>query len=110
VFALTAIGVTIVNTVEMGSILTDVRLATHDISFLTDVIILQRYVELEGRLERITAVVKTRHGNHSKELRRYEVTKKGIVIGDTLHDYSGILTGFPKSRAANSPLEYGSDG
>ncbi|MBC7807383.1 MAG: AAA family ATPase, partial [Akkermansiaceae bacterium] len=99
VFALTAIGVTIVNTVEMGSILTDVRLATHDISFLTDVIILQRYVELEGRLERITAVVKTRHGNHSKELRRYEVTKKGIVIGDTLHDYSGILTGFPKSRA-----------
>lgn len=104
VFALTAIGVTIINTVEMSSILTDVRLASHDISFLTDVIILQRYVEMNGRLERITAVVKTRHGNHSKELRRYEVTEKGIVIGEGLRGYNNILTGFPVKHPTDMNL------
>ncbi|MBC8142364.1 MAG: AAA family ATPase [Armatimonadetes bacterium] len=100
VFALTNIGVTVVNTVEMSSILTDVRLATHDISFLTDDIILQRYVELDGQLQRITGVVKSRRGNHSKELRRYDVSEKGLVIGDALTGYSDILTGFPRQLEA----------
>jgi circadian clock protein KaiC len=95
VLALTGVGVTVITTVEMSSVLTDVRLATHDIAFLTDDIILQRYVEMDGKLERITAVVKSRHGSHSKEIRRYEVTPDGIVIGDTMPDYNNILTGFP---------------
>ncbi|MBC8138585.1 MAG: AAA family ATPase [Fibrella sp.] len=110
VLALTGVGVTVVNTVEMSAILNDVRLSTHEISFLTDDIILQRYVEMDGKLERITAVVKTRHGNHSKELRRYEVTEKGIVIGDALYDYNNILTGFPEKKVTEVPLNSDSIG
>ncbi len=99
VLALTGVGVTVVTTVEMSSVLTDVRLATHEIAFLTDDIILQRYIELDGKLERITAVIKSRHGNHSKEIRRYEVTRDGIIIGDAMPGYVNILTGFPERQS-----------
>ncbi len=96
IFALTGIGVTTMSTVETPSIIADARAATHDISFLTDNIILQRYIELDGKLERATAVVKSRHSEHSKELRRYEVKENGIVIREALRGYNNILTGFPR--------------
>ena len=52
------------------------------ISFLTDDIILQRYVELNGRLQKVIAVVKKRGSADSTELRRYEVTKHRLVLGE----------------------------
>ena len=39
------------------------------------------------------AVVKMRGSQHDKSLRLYEVTGHGLVLGDTLTDYSGIITG-----------------
>ena len=38
-------------------------------------------------------VMKMRGSEHSKALRLYDVTKAGVVIGDTLHDYRGIISG-----------------
>jgi circadian clock protein KaiC len=39
------------------------------------------------------AVIKMRRSEHSKELRLYDVTKTGLVVGSSLHDYRGIITG-----------------
>jgi circadian clock protein KaiC len=37
-----------------------------------------------------------RGGNHSKDIREYEITSKGVVImGDRLTDYQGLITGIP---------------
>src|ERR1700677_2856432 len=37
-----------------------------------------------------------RDGNHSKDIREYEITSKGVVIiGDRLTDYQGLITGIP---------------
>ena len=63
---------------------------------LTDAIIMQRYIELRGQLQRIMAVVKVRGSVHSKDLRAFEITDKGIVVGETLHGYEGLLTGSPE--------------
>jgi circadian clock protein KaiC len=42
-------------------------------------------------------VIKMRGGNHSKDIREYEITSKGVVImGDRLTDYQGLITGIPK--------------
>jgi circadian clock protein KaiC len=41
----------------------------------------------------VMTVVKMRGSNHSKELRLYDVTKAGLVIGETLHEYRGIING-----------------
>ena len=98
VMSLTGIGVTVFNSVEITESFHELRFSPHEISFLTDDIILQRYVELDGQLRKVMVVVKTRRGDHSKELRLYDVTAGGMVIGDTLGQYQGILTGAPVLR------------
>jgi len=40
-------------------------------------------------------VVKMRGGKHSIDMREYEVTSKGIVIGARLQGYRGLTTGIP---------------
>ncbi len=100
VAALTATGVTVLLTVEVHETFTDLRFSPHVISFLTDDIILQRYVELEGELRKMLAVVKMRGSQHSKALRIYEITDRGIEIGGSLEGYRGIITGVPARREA----------
>ncbi len=95
VVALTGTGVTVLTTVETVSSFTDLRISPYTISFLSDDIILQRYVEIEGQLRRIMLVVKMRGGNHSKDIREYEVTSSGLVVGERLTEYKGLISGLP---------------
>ena len=106
--ALTGLGVTVMATVELADSYTDLRFSPQGIAFLTDAIIIQRYVEIDAQLKRALSVVKVRASQHSKDLREYEITADGgIVIGEALRGYEGILTGTPvkgRSRAGgNSP-------
>ncbi len=96
IVALTGAGVTVVTTVETISSFTDLRFSPHAISFLSDDIILQRYVEIDGQLRRIMLVVKMRGGNHSKDIREYEVTSQGLVVGARLTQYKGLISGLPE--------------
>lgn len=65
-------------------------------AFLTDAIIVQRYIEVERSLKRVLAVVKVRASAHSTEIRQFEITDEGIVvIGDPVLDYEGLLGGRP---------------
>ena len=95
VVALTGAGVTVLTTVETVSSFTDLRFTPHAISFLSDDIILQRYVEIEGRLRRIMLVAKMRGGDHSKDIREYEVTSEGLVVGERMTEYKGLISGLP---------------
>jgi circadian clock protein KaiC len=63
---------------------------------LTDGIVLQRYIELDGQIQRLMSVIKLRGSQHSKELRLYEVTDDGLVIGNGLTGYEGLMSGTPK--------------
>jgi circadian clock protein KaiC len=95
--ALTGLGVTVMATVELADSYTDLRFSPQGIAFLTDVIIIQRYVEIDGQLKRALSVVKVRSSQHSKELREYEIsTDGGIVVGAVLKGYEGLLTGTPR--------------
>jgi circadian clock protein KaiC len=100
--ALTGLGVTVMATVEVADSYSDLRFSpeAHGIAFLTDVIIMQRYVEIEGQLRRALAVVKVRSSQHSKDLREYEISSEGgIVVGQALNAYDGLLTGTPRGAA-----------
>jgi circadian clock protein KaiC len=97
--ALTGLGVTIMATVEVADSYIDLRFSPepHGIAFLTDAIIIQRYLEIEGQLRRALAVVKVRSSQHSKDLREYEISSAGrIVVGQVLKGYHGLLTGAPR--------------
>jgi circadian clock protein KaiC len=95
IFSLTGIGVTILSTLEMKESFTELPFSTFDISFLTDDIIRLRYVEIEGELRKILLVVKMRGGNHSKDIREYEITPNGVVIGERITGYERLITGVP---------------
>ena len=95
--ALTGLGVTVMATVEQPDSYVDLRFSPYGVAFLTDAIIIQRYVEIAGHLRRALAVVKVRSSQHSKELREYEISSGGgLVIGEILGGYEGLLTGNPR--------------
>jgi circadian clock protein KaiC len=97
---LSALGVTILWTVEVAESVDYLRFSPYNISFLTDDIIAMRYIELDGALRRVLAVVKMRASDHSTDLREYRVTARGLEIGDALRDYRGIITGVPERRGS----------
>ena len=69
----------------------------YTISFLTDDIIRLRYVEIDGQLRKVMVVIKMRGGNHSKDIREYVITGKGmVVIHPRSTDYDGLTTGIPE--------------
>jgi circadian clock protein KaiC len=96
VAVLTGMGITLMMTAELEDSYTDLRFSPHGTAFLTDAIIMQRYIELQGQLRRIMAVVKVRGSVHSKDLRAFTITEKGIIMGETLSGYEGLLTGSPE--------------
>jgi circadian clock protein KaiC len=98
--ALTATGVTVFMTVETTGSHSDMGFTTEKVSFITDDIIVQRFVEIAGELRRVLAVVKMRGSEHSHEFRTFEVTANGAVIGEPLRNYHGIMTGVPDLRPA----------
>jgi circadian clock protein KaiC len=104
--ALTGIGVTILSTVELSESFTDLLFSPHAISFLTDDIIRFRYVEIEGQLRKIMMIIKMRGGNHSKDIREYEIGASGLVIGPRLKAYRGLITGIPEPA---SPFRRGKE-
>jgi circadian clock protein KaiC len=98
--ALTGTGITVLMTVEVTESFTDLHFSPHAISFLADDLILQRYVEIEGQLRRMISVVKMRSSGHSHDLREYQVTPHGLVIGEILDQYRGVITGVPEPLSA----------
>jgi len=94
--ALTGAGITILSTVEVEDTFTSMPFSHYAISFLTDDIIRLRYVEIDGQLRKVIVVVKMRGGNHSKDIREYVITDKGVVV---IHPrqtaYARLTSGLP---------------
>jgi len=95
VSALSAEGVTVLLTSELEDRYSDLRFSPYGTAFLTDAIIVQRYIEVGSRLRRLMAVVKVRASAHSDELREYTIDDSGICIGQMLPDQEGLLGGRP---------------
>jgi circadian clock protein KaiC len=92
---LTSMGVTILMTSELEDRYTDLRFSPFGSAFLADAIVVQRYIETEGQFKRVLSVVKVRGSNHSKDIRLFDITDDGIIVGDKLTNYTGITTGSP---------------
>ncbi len=101
VASLTGMGVTVMMTAELEDRYTDLRFSPHGTAFLTDAIIVQRYIELDSQLRRVMAVVKVRASAHEKDLRLFEITADGLIVGERVKDYRGILTGLLQPAPAD---------
>jgi len=104
--ALTGAGITILSTVEVEDTFTEMSFSHYTISFLTDDIIRFRYVEIDGQLRKVMVVIKMRGGNHSKDIREYVITEKGmVVIHPRRTDYYGLITGIPQRTGPRKAQE-----
>jgi circadian clock protein KaiC len=63
------------------------------ISTITDSIILLRYVELYGEMQRGLTVLKMRGSRHDKDIREYTIDGTGMHIGRPFRNVYGILSG-----------------
>lgn len=93
--ALTRIGVTVLSTVEVQETFTEFTLSAYSISFLSDDILRLRFVSINGQLRKMLVVIKMRRSTHSIDMREYEITSEGLVIGERLTGYRGLTTGVP---------------
>jgi circadian clock protein KaiC len=71
-----------------------------DASYLADNVLVLRYFEAQGAVQKAISVFKKRGSGHETTLRRFEITRRGIVVGPVLSNFQGILTGVPRILAA----------
>ena len=84
-----------------GELFGSAQLTGHGVSSIADNVIVLRYVEVDGRLDRATFVLKSRGTGHTTELRRFLIDDRGAHVGEPFSDLRGVLTGIPRpARAA----------
>ena len=98
---LTSMGVIVLLTSELEDHYADLRFSPYGNAFLADTILMLRYIEIEGDLKRIISVVKISVSDHKTALHFFCIAGEGILMGESLSQYTGILTGSPVKWAAN---------
>lgn len=66
-----------------------------DVSYMADNVLILRYFEARGSVQKAISVFKKRGSAHETALRRFEITSQGISVGAVLNNFQGILTGVP---------------
>jgi circadian clock protein KaiC len=66
-----------------------------DVSYLADNVLILRYFEAQGAVEKAISVFKKRGSVHETTLRQFDITARGITVGPVLSNFQGILTGVP---------------
>lgn len=75
-----------------------------DVSYLADAVLLFRYFEVRGEIKQAVSVFKKRTGAHERTLRELEISSKGVVIGEPLRGFRGIMTGTPQYEGNTAVL------
>ena len=75
-----------------------VTISDYGLEFLVDNVIMLRYVELEGELQKALNVLKFRGGDHDRNYRSYQLTDKGVVIEASFEGVEGISSGSATRR------------
>ncbi|HEX8383931.1 MAG TPA: ATPase domain-containing protein [Sphingomonas sp.] len=88
----------------MGDLRADV-----DLSYLADSVMLLRFFEAEGEVRKAISVVKTRTTDHERTIREFRVGAGGVVVGEPLSGFRGVLTGLPEYRNESGPVMGGTD-
>lgn len=75
-----------------------------DVTYLSDAIILLRYFEAHGRVRRAISAIKKRVGSHEHTIREFQITSKGLDVGEPLSEFQGVLRGVPIYAGRTEPL------
>ena len=67
-----------------------------DVSYLADSVLLTRYFEARGSMKKAISLVKKRSGPHEDTIRELRMSKNGVIIGEPLVNFEGVMTGVPR--------------
>jgi len=74
--------ISIVMTQEVPELFGVSHLSEYGISHLSDNVILLQFLRGESQLKRALTILKTRGSAHEPTTRQYEITTKGVLLGD----------------------------
>jgi hypothetical protein len=75
-------GISSIMTSEIPDLFHVGRLAEYGISHLSDNVVLLQYLRADSRLLRTVTILKSRASAHDPEIREFDITPDGIVLGD----------------------------
>jgi circadian clock protein KaiC len=100
---LNRLGVATFVTVAQHGLVGDMK-SPVDVTYLADTVILLRFFEAAGRVRRAISVIKKRTGAHEDTIRELKITSRGLVLGDPLEGFHGVLSGVPTYAGKPRPL------
>jgi circadian clock protein KaiC len=74
-----------------------------DMSYLADNVVLLRFFEAAGEVRQAISVLKKRSGVHEKTIRELRLQPSGIMLGEPLKEFHGVLTGVPSFAGMRAP-------
>jgi circadian clock protein KaiC len=87
-------GITSLLTAEIPEMFGHFTVSEYGVSFVTDNVILMRYVEIEGHVARALSVLKMRGSDHDKAVREFHIRPHtGIEVLQPFSNYDTVLTG-----------------
>jgi circadian clock protein KaiC len=94
---LRALGATVLMSMESRNVMgTATELPDKGLSSLLEGLILMRYTELDGAIRRVVSVTKIRDSGFDPSVRQFNMTPRGIEIGDPIHGVEAALSGFAR--------------
>jgi circadian clock protein KaiC len=90
-------------TVAQHGLVGDMK-APVDVTYLADTVILLRYFEAMGNVRRAVSIIKKRTGRHETSIREFQISDKGLSVGEPLKSFHGVLRGVPTYSGANGRL------
>ena len=94
---------TIVVAAQHGLI--DSREAEVEISYLADTVLVLNNFEAMGEIRQSIGVFKKRTGPHERKLRELKISSDGILVGEPLRGFQGIMTGVPRYEGETNLVE-----
>jgi circadian clock protein KaiC len=89
-------GLTVLLINDVEAITGGFRATEIGISYMADNIIFLRYLEMNGEIQRTVGVLKKRMTDFERALRKWEITRCGIIVGPPMMNLRGILSGIPE--------------
>ncbi len=67
-----------------------------DVSSLADTVVLTRFFEAHGSVNKAISVIKKRSGPHETAIREFAMSEQRVRVGPALSAFEGVLTGVPR--------------
>jgi circadian clock protein KaiC len=76
-----------------------------DLTYLADTVVITRYFEALGAVRKAVSVIKKRSGGHEPTIREFSISSEGLMFGEPLADFQGVLTGVPEFHGKHMNLD-----